>query len=533
MSDYDEDFESPTKTDASPAASPSKSEAAADDSSSSQQLHVTVVRARNVPASSDVGTLPDPYCAVLVGDQRFQTEACDETTSPEWNATFEFNVADAASDKLTVRLWEDDTFSDDKLGAAVVPLSDDCFVTDEWVEKTVSIGPSGCEIDLKLKAVGFGKAAENKPEEKEAEKEKEEEAAAADTTTNEASPGKESSAPRSPTPSSHRSLTPTPPSSKNSSPAASPTKSDKPADDAEENAENENNNEAAADPAPEQAEHEEREKEKDAAAKASDDDDDDEKKDDEKPADADNTNNDNANNSQSQSKIAQRKRLPPRSGAVATVAYPGERQVAVADILDPTKPLVKSTKPLTRPLGPSFVEETTAEERRQRRLRQKASSTERTQSIAEQRDNERRYLKAQQEFEREKRLAERAIYHRERVSQWATRLGASPLGVDLVADHERIDEEAFVRQREERRRQALAEKRKRRIKNEIIVKALAEVPLLEEARRQKREMLEEERRERAQRDVQRVEAIQARKLRDMALMKAERQSKLDQRLMNA
>jgi hypothetical protein len=243
---------------------------------------------------------------------------------------------------------------------------------------------------------------------------------------------------------------------------------------------------------------------------------------------------DDGSDPNSQSKIAQRKRLPARhTSAVATVSYPGERHVAVADILDPTKPLVKSTKPLTRPLGPTFVEELTAEERRQQRLRHKAASSERTMAISEQRNNERKYLKAQQEFEREKRLAERAIYHRERVSQWATRLGASPLGVDLVADHERIDEEAFVRQREERRRRALAEKRKRRIKNEIIVKALAEVPLLEEARRQKREMLEEERREKAQRDVQRVEAIQSRKLRDMSLMKEERQSKLDQRLMNA
>jgi hypothetical protein len=236
------------------------------------------------------------------------------------------------------------------------------------------------------------------------------------------------------------------------------------------------------------------------------------------------------------SRIAERKRLPPRSAshsAVATVSYPGERPLDVADILDPTKPLVKSTKALTRPLGPSFVEESTADDRRQRRLRQKQSNADRTSAIAEQRNNERKYLKAQQEFEREKRLAERAIYHRERVSQWATRLGASPLGVDLVADHERIDEEAFVRQQEERRRRALAEKRKRRIKNEIIVKALAEVPLLEEARRQKRDMIEEERREKALRDVHRVEAIQSRKLRDMALLKEERQAKLDQRLMNA
>lgn len=288
--------------------------------------------------------------------------------------------------------------------------------------------------------------------------------------------------------------------------AASPAKTDKTDESYEDDLDSPEKKDDAADPSPEDDQN------KDAANK---------------PADANSPTSNNNNNSS----IRNRKGLPPRS--VATVTYPNQRNVAVADILDPSKPLVKSTQPLTKPLGPSFVEETTAEERRQRRLQNKSAASDRTANITEQRNNERKYLKAQQEFEREKRLAERAIYHRERVAQWATRLSSSPLGVDLVADHERIDEDAFVRQREEKRRRALAERRKRRIKNEIIVKALAEVPLLEEARRQKREMLEEERREKALRDVQRVEAIQARKLRDIALMQEERQAKLDQRLMNA
>lgn len=555
MSDYEEDFDSPT-------ASPTKSEKAsptnndADDVKGEKALHVEVLRARNIPTSSDNGSLPDPYCAVLLGDQRHQTPAVDNTTEPSWSAdnAFEFKVDDDHSAQtLIIRLWEDDTFSDDKLGGAKLPLKDaDAapFVDGEWCEKTVTIGSASppCEVDVRIKAVGFGGKKPAEAEQQEDNKEDASPAASPTKTENDdaASPAK-SSPPRSPTPS----LSPTPRSSANSSPAASPTKSEAKDD-------TDNNADAAAaadDPAPEEDEkkeradqqqnddaddHAEEDKpaEENADASAADDHEEDEEgaaAADDKTADENADAGDTKANeqSQSQSKIAQRKRLPPRSGAVATVSYPGERQVAVADILDPTKPLVKSNKPLTRPLGPSFVEDSTAEERRQRRLRQKASSTERTASISEQRDNERRYLKAQQEFEREKRLAERAIYHRERVSQWSTRLGASPLGVDLVADHERIDEEAFVRQREEKRRQALAEKRKRRIKNEIIVKALAEVPLLEEARRQKREMLEEERREKAQRDVQRVEAIQARKLRDMALMKEERQAKLDQRLMNA
>lgn len=222
-------------------------------------------------------------------------------------------------------------------------------------------------------------------------------------------------------------------------------------------------------------------------------------------------------------------RYPP----VATVSYPAREPMSVADFLDPSKPLVKSTMPLTKPKGPSFVDDETADERRLRRAQQKMRNAVASSQISGQRVNERKYLKAQYEFEREKKLAERAIYHRERCAQWSQKLGASPLAVDLVADNERIEEEAYVREREEHRRRVLAEKKKRQIKNEIIVKALAEVPLLEEARRQKREMLDEERRHRALRDVQRVEVVQERKLRDTDLMTKERQAKLDQRIMGS
>jgi hypothetical protein len=218
---------------------------------------------------------------------------------------------------------------------------------------------------------------------------------------------------------------------------------------------------------------------------------------------------------------------------IASVSYPKRQgNLSVADFLDPSKPLVKSTQPLTKPKGPSFVSEDAAESRKHQRVEQKVLNAMQSSTISGQRVNERKYIKAQYEFEREKQLAEKAIYHRERVSEWSQRLSANPLAVDLVADNERIEEEAYVRQREERRAKLMAEKKKRKIKNEIIVKALAEVPLLEEARRQKRELFEEERREKAIRDVQRVEAIQERKLRDSSLMHKERQAKLDQRIMS-
>ena len=219
---------------------------------------------------------------------------------------------------------------------------------------------------------------------------------------------------------------------------------------------------------------------------------------------------------------------------IAAVSYPPRVDgLTVADFLDPSQPLVKSSIPLTKPKGPSFVEDTTAKERKQRHAEKKMHSAITSAQINSQRMNERKFLKAQYEFEREKLLAERSIYHKERTHQWSQRLSASPLGVDLVADHERIDEENYIREREELRRRAAAERKKQRIKRAIIVKALSEVPLLEKARKEKRALVEGEKREKALRDVQRVEAIQERKIKDQDLMAKERQAKLDQRIMTS
>jgi len=225
---------------------------------------------------------------------------------------------------------------------------------------------------------------------------------------------------------------------------------------------------------------------------------------------------------------------PRRAGdpPIGSVTYPSIRKgLAVSDFLDPSKPLVKSTVSLTRPKGPRFVEDEELEKRRQARNERKILNSMNTGKINGQRLNERKYLKAQYEFEREKRLAERTIYAKEKSGEWQQRLANSPFLVDLVADNERIEEEMFIRESEEKRRRRIAERKKKKIKNEIIVKALSEVPLLEEARRQKKQLFEDEKREKALRDVQRVESIQDKKIKDTDALVLERQAKLDQRIM--
>eukprot|EP00756_Hemistasia_phaeocysticola_P008833 Hpha_TRINITY_DN14738_c0_g1::TRINITY_DN14738_c0_g1_i3::g.102666::m.102666 len=219
---------------------------------------------------------------------------------------------------------------------------------------------------------------------------------------------------------------------------------------------------------------------------------------------------------------------------IGAVTYPPiQPGVTVADFLDTSKPLVRSTKPSTKPLGPRFVDDTERERRRLARTEKKVINAVQTSKINGQRINERRYLKAQYEFEREKKLAEQTIYHKEKTHEWQMRLQNSPFLVDLAGDSERVEEEMYVREMEDRRRQRRAEAKKKRIKNEIIIKALSEVPVLEQARRQKKLLMEQEKRERAMRDVARVEAVQEKKLQYTDRLTKDRSEALDSRQMGS
>jgi hypothetical protein len=66
--------------------------------------------------------------------------------------------------------------------------------------------------------------------------------------------------------------------------------------------------------------------------------------------------------------------------------------------------------------------------------------------------------------------------------------------VDLVAESERIDEEYKVRVRSMERKQKLLNQRREQAKNEIILRALQEPNELEILRKEKRKILEEEKR---------------------------------------
>ncbi|KAJ9453125.1 hypothetical protein DIPPA_19305 [Diplonema papillatum] len=218
---------------------------------------------------------------------------------------------------------------------------------------------------------------------------------------------------------------------------------------------------------------------------------------------------------------------------IGSVAYPQVTPgLTVTDFLDASKPLIKSKKELTKCEGPRFAEDTEQEKRRITRAQKRVVNAVQTSKINGQRVNERRYLKAQYEFEREKKLAEKTIYHKEKTHEWQLRLQNSPFLVDLAGDAERVEEDMYIREMEERRRQRRADLRKKKIKNEIIIKALSEVPVLEQARKQKKQLLEQEKRERALKDIQRVEGIQERKAHDYQKLQTDRSKQLESRTMN-
>ena len=98
-----------------------------------------------------------------------------------------------------------------------------------------------------------------------------------------------------------------------------------------------------------------------------------------------------------------------------------------------------------------------------------------------------------------------------------------PFLVDLLAENERIDEENRIRLREETRRQKKLERRKNKVKNEIILKALAEASDLEALRAEKRMIAMEERRLKALLDLERAKTKNKQDL--MAAHRAEKQRK--------
>ena len=110
-----------------------------------------------------------------------------------------------------------------------------------------------------------------------------------------------------------------------------------------------------------------------------------------------------------------------------------------------------------------------------------------------------------------------------RQATWRRKMEKSPFLVDLLAENERIDEENRVRIRENLARERALSKRKEKVKNEIILKALAEASDLDALRAEKRLIANEEKRLKALLDLEKTNGHRKSDL--LAAQRAERQRK--------
>jgi len=141
-----------------------------------------------------------------------------------------------------------------------------------------------------------------------------------------------------------------------------------------------------------------------------------------------------------------------------------------------------------------------------RRLEMCAKAREESSKIMSIRFAQRDAVKQEMKEDRQN-FADKMLFTKcERDKRWERKLQKSPFGVDLVAENQRIDEESRVRNIVEKRRIRSAAAASREAHNKIFLRATAEADELEQLRKEKRMLLENERQLKALRDVEKSNA---------------------------
>lgn len=77
--------------------------------------------AADLTGDHDIIGKSDPYCIILIGDQKYQTKAHNGGgTSPKWTEVFTFN---GVSNELKVQVYDEDVGKDDFYGEGVLDLN--------------------------------------------------------------------------------------------------------------------------------------------------------------------------------------------------------------------------------------------------------------------------------------------------------------------------------------------------------------------------------------------------------------------------
>lgn len=138
---------------------------------------------------------------------------------------------------------------------------------------------------------------------------------------------------------------------------------------------------------------------------------------------------------------------------------------------------------------------------------------------------ERDQVKLALEQEERARRLNKIRTRRQHIERWQQKTSKSPFHVNLVAENERLDEEHRLRMMEESKRTRELAHRARQAKTEVILKALTETPDLEMLRREKRAIIDEEKRLKALMDLEKTNSH--RKLDLIAARNAEKKRRQD------
>jgi len=84
---------------------------------------VTIVKGTALLAS-DIGGKSDPLMKLSCNGQTHQTAVCLKTVNPEWNETWTLNGQITSGTKLTMDVYDQDTFTNDFLGSAEYIFTD-------------------------------------------------------------------------------------------------------------------------------------------------------------------------------------------------------------------------------------------------------------------------------------------------------------------------------------------------------------------------------------------------------------------------
>ena len=119
------------------------------------RLDLSICGARNLTNTETFGKI-DPYCTVSFEGKQFKTNPIDDTTNPEWNEVFKFNVGDNDSSQMVFSVWNKNTVSDEFLGEYRLSIGnlERGKVEDKWVLLQNSKG--NAELHIRFQALDFG-----------------------------------------------------------------------------------------------------------------------------------------------------------------------------------------------------------------------------------------------------------------------------------------------------------------------------------------------------------------------------------------